>query len=127
MINANVSPIVEIAPFTPTVRTNSGDFVPVSFSEQESCFECGAQIEGIIERLCFWCMQPMCWKCYELQHGQCVRCARTISLAPKVAKMPMHAKHAKPGRPERVRSCSVCRTRFSAREMRIHMRFEHPA
>lgn len=98
-----------------------GNLCPVG-AQVEKCCHCHAQIEAVIEHRCFWCCEAMCWKCWEMGYGQCVKCARTIAAVPEVAKRSLEAPERKRGRKAKVRRCAVCRHPFSAREMRIHQR-----
>lgn len=54
--------------------------------------------------------------------GQCVKCARTITAAPVVARQALHPVERKRGRRPKIRACRMCGAKYSAREMRIHKR-----
>jgi hypothetical protein len=84
------------------------------------CVQCRGKIEAMEERRCFWCIEPMCWKCYEMRTGQCTKCARIIAGARDASRMSLARRVNRGGRPKKMRKCPVCAARFSAREMRTH-------
>lgn len=64
----------------------------------------------------------MCWKCWGLQYGQCVKCARQVAETPAVAALRRSmAKVKRPiGRPPVLRGCRKCGEVLAAREKRGH-------
>ena len=96
------------------VLTNSFDCVI------GTCVQCQVQIEAAKELRCFWCVELMCWKCWEMNYGQCSKCARTISRTNDASRMAYARKVKRGGRPKTMRRCPSCKVRFSARELRKH-------
>lgn len=84
------------------------------------CAQCGVVIEALKEFRCFWCVEEICWLCWEKGMGQCVSCARTIAAVPKVAKMAKPKRVRYRGRPAKIATCR-CGEPLTATERRSHV------
>jgi hypothetical protein len=90
---------------------------------KDFCKQCGIEIEVIEEPgKCFWCILPLCWKCWENGFGQCIKCARTLAETPAVAarRLQAYRKVRAGGRPRKLRRCAVCAKFMGVRELRAH-------
>lgn len=90
---------------------------------EAKCAQCGVLIEQVSEvSRCFWCVEPLCWKCHGMQYGQCTRCARQVNAVSEMAKLSRSmARRAKPiGRPPIMKDCPKCGLALSASDRRTH-------
>lgn len=85
----------------------------------EVCIECQTEITGIAEVLCWWCMQPLCHRCFDVLKGNCSLCARKIAGLQSAAALRVPRRRGV-GRPKKLRECGRCHQGFGAREFRGH-------
>lgn len=92
---------------------------------KQRCFVCANCAEDSQELrdadLCFYCMERLCRKCWDLNGGACTQCVALAAESGWGRKMQGLRSMKRGGRPKIKSPCRKCRKKFGVRDLRLHL------